>query len=298
MSHSLDTPYRARDSVAIPAIWVAVAVSMLIHAALLMGWMPSLQVPAPENPEQIDPRERLTVRIMPLPGPPPAAPSPPAVRTVPHRPMIRPRPAPPASGASRKPTAPPVMALRQPSPASPPVGPAVPATPAPASAGDFAAFVESRRRARNAEPDAAPAAPLIPAAPAEDEAARRNRIAMANINPQGPMAFGYDPTKSGGVFHIDSLTSDYAEFIFYGWHLPAKRKMMQRIEVMRGDNPDIRIAVVRRMIAIIRRYENGDFSWESQRLGRSVTLSARARDNTGLEEFMLREFFEGPQATR
>ena len=46
------------------------------------------------------------------------------------------------------------------------------------------------------------------------------------------------------------------------------------------------------MIAIIREYEQEDFTWRSNRLGRDVTLSARAADNEGLEQFMLREFFE------
>ena len=59
-----------------------------------------------------------------------------------------------------------------------------------------------------------------------------------------------------------------------------------------GDNPDIRIAIVREMISIIRRYENEDFVWESHRLGRNITLSARAQDTRDLENFMLREFFD------
>jgi hypothetical protein len=46
------------------------------------------------------------------------------------------------------------------------------------------------------------------------------------------------------------------------------------------------------MIAIIREHEQNDFVWESRRLGRYVTLSARPRDNDGLEEFMLAEFFD------
>jgi hypothetical protein len=45
------------------------------------------------------------------------------------------------------------------------------------------------------------------------------------------------------------------------------------------------------MISIIRDYEQGDFVWESQRLGRNVTLSARTRDTAGLEDFLLQEFF-------
>ena len=45
------------------------------------------------------------------------------------------------------------------------------------------------------------------------------------------------------------------------------------------------------MIELIRRYYQGDFNWESQRLDRIVTLSARTEDNAGLEEFMIKEFF-------
>jgi hypothetical protein len=61
--------------------------------------------------------------------------------------------------------------------------------------------------------------------------------------------------------------------------------------VERGANPSIEIAIVRRMIVIIREHESGDFVWRSQRLGRDVTLSARAADTAGLEEFLMREFF-------
>jgi hypothetical protein len=45
------------------------------------------------------------------------------------------------------------------------------------------------------------------------------------------------------------------------------------------------------MIAIIRDHERGDFVWESRRLGRNVTLSARPRDEAGLKDFLMREFF-------
>jgi hypothetical protein len=48
------------------------------------------------------------------------------------------------------------------------------------------------------------------------------------------------------------------------------------------------------MIAIIREYEQQDFVWESRRLGRSLMLSARQRDNAGLEQFLMQEFFEDP----
>ena len=67
------------------------------------------------------------------------------------------------------------------------------------------------------------------------------------------------------------------------------------IEVRRGDNATIELAVVRRMISIIREHESGDFVWKSQRLGRELTLSARVSDNAGLEEVLLREFFSAPR---
>ena len=52
------------------------------------------------------------------------------------------------------------------------------------------------------------------------------------------------------------------------------------------------------MIAIIREYEQENFEWSSQRLGRDVTLSARARDSAGLEDFLMQEFFPDPRPTR
>ena len=54
--------------------------------------------------------------------------------------------------------------------------------------------------------------------------------------------------------------------------------------------------MIRRIIEIIRDYEQEDFSWSSQRLGRVIVLSARPADNAGLEEFMMQEFFSGAAA--
>ncbi len=93
------------------------------------------------------------------------------------------------------------------------------------------------------------------------------------------------------MFQIKRMGYDYAEFMFFGWNKEIRRKTAQLIEVQKGSNSDIRIAVVRRMISIIREHEQGDFLWESPRLGRDVTLSARLRDNAGLEDFMMNEFF-------
>ena len=125
----------------------------------------------------------------------------------------------------------------------------------------------------------------------EDDKERSKRIVAANLGTQRAQTFGYDPKQGGGVFQIVRMGYDYAEFNFFGWNKEIRRNSKQQIEVRKGDNGDIRIAVVRKMISIIREYEQQDFVWESHRLGRSLLLSARARDNAGLEEFMLREFF-------
>ena len=59
------------------------------------------------------------------------------------------------------------------------------------------------------------------------------------------------------------------------------------IEVRRGSNPTIQIAVVRRMISIIREYVKEDFTWESQRLKRDVAALRPPRRQRGLEDFMM-----------
>ena len=129
----------------------------------------------------------------------------------------------------------------------------------------------------------------------EDDKERSNRIIAANLGLGRAPTVGYDPKGGGGIFEIQRIGYDSAEFIFFGWNKDIRRNSRQLIEVAKGDNSDIRIAVVRRMIAIIREEEPGDFLWVSQRLGRNITLSARPRDNAELEEFMLQEFFGGPR---
>ena len=126
--------------------------------------------------------------------------------------------------------------------------------------------------------------------PSEDDNARANRIAAANLGTDRTPTFGAD--RGGGIFSIQRMSYDYAEFLFYGWNKDIRRNTTQLIEVRKGANSDIRLAVVRRMIVIIREHEDGDFVFESRRLGRNITLSARPRDTAGLEDFMMREFSE------
>lgn len=147
-------------------------------------------------------------------------------------------------------------------------------------------MLEARRRARGE--------PTSPESPAESENARASRLAAANLNLNNTRqkAFGYDPNKGGGVFQITRRSYDYAEFMFFGWNKDVRRNTSQLIEVRKGNNATIQLAVVRKMIQIIRDYEQDDFFWESSRMGRTIRLSARQRDNAGLEDFMMREFFD------
>jgi hypothetical protein len=277
-----------RDGVTIPTIWVAVTLSVLVHIAALWQLWPHLRLLPLTKSEVGDASSPLTVRLTPLPGP---APIPEALLAPQSRPSprleARPRRAP---KAPRRPP-PPVIALNRPTPDTPRPPPAVsaPAAPPAPVAGDMASYIAARRRARG-EPafDSAPNAP-----PADNEDARSKRIVADNLASQSPRTFGYDPAQGGGMFQIERMSYDDAEFLFFGWNKEIRRKTKQLITVRKGNNSDMRIAVIRKMIAIIREHEQGDFLWESQRLGRDVTLSARARDNAGLEDFMMSEFFPG-----
>ncbi|HSN19463.1 MAG TPA: hypothetical protein VLS49_02225, partial [Usitatibacter sp.] len=100
--------------------------------------------------------------------------------------------------------------------------------------------------------------------------------------------------RTGGIFQILEKSSYTAEYAFNGWRPDTQRRWREVIEVRVKPGEDIDRAIVRSMIALIRTHYTGDFLWESRRLGKVVTLSARAEDNEYLEEFLLREFFGTP----
>jgi len=284
MSDWLDDP----RILTIPAIRVAFALSLALHAAVLWAWFPRLHQMSFERSERDKASGPLVVELAPEPtratsvplDPPPA----PALETPPTRRAPTPKAVP------RPPPTPSVIAQQQPAPAvvSPPDTPAVAAPALTPVEGDFSSYLEARRRARGAAPDGGLSTPS-----AEDERERHNRSVAANLGLDRAPTFGTDRT-GGGIFRIERMGYDAAEFYFFGWNTDIRRNSRQLIEVRKGDNPDIRIAIVRRMIGIIRDREPGDFVWVSHRLGRNVNLSARPSDNAGLEDFMMQEFFGNP----
>jgi hypothetical protein len=284
---------RSREGVTIPRIWLAVAFSILIHIAALWQALPHMLKPMSEGLEQGN--GSLSVQL----APPPAPRAPPPEPEPEPAPKVIARPPPPKVRPSVQ--VPPVIALNKPPPVAPaqptqtPAPPVEVAPPArPPADNDFSSSVAARQRARDGA-TTQPSPGAVEPAPLETEAARARRIATANLTPR-QQVFGYDPAAGGGVFQIRQMGLNEAVVAFFGWNREIKRKSLQLIDVSRGNNSDIRIAVVRKMITIIREYSNDDFQWESR--GRIVTLSARPRDNAGLEEFLLRDFFPDQAVAR
>jgi len=149
---------------------------------------------------------------------------------------------------------------------------------------DLSAYIAARRRERGER------APALSAE--EREAARRDQIVAANLASINAYGSSGEQPHGGGIFSIVRMGESAGEFIFHGWNTKIHRQLSQRVEVQRGFEINIRVAMVRRMIAIIRDYEQGDFVWESRRLGREITLSARLSDNDELEAFLTTELFD------
>ena len=96
---------------------------------------------------------------------------------------------------------------------------------------------------------------------------------------------------TNGIFEITSMGQRNATFAFRGWTNDYSVSKRQFYEVEAPSGQDVRLAMIRRMITLIREHYDGNFNWESQRLGRSVVQSARPEDNAGLEDFLMMEFF-------
>lgn len=146
---------------------------------------------------------------------------------------------------------------------------------------DMAAYIAKRRQARGARSEQ----------PAEETDAQRGmRNALANIaaiNGRG----GQDPNETGGVFEVTNKTFSRADLKFRGWNPNFKRRWLTAVSVERGSEPDIETAIVKKMIELIRKEKSGDFEWDSHRLNKVVTLSARPQDTQELMAFLYKEMF-------
>ena len=142
----------------------------------------------------------------------------------------------------------------------------------------------AKREAENAEATRENAQAAAAEQPLSEEAKRDARIAE---NLKG---------NTNGIFEIKRLESKSASFSFKGWTDYSNVKLkFYEVEAKNGD--DIKLVVIRRIIVIIREHYQEDFPWESHRLGRTITKSARLQDNAELESFLMQEFFENGAKT-
>lgn len=258
--------------------------SLVFHGLLL--W---LVVPKIEG-EPLPRATPIQVNLAPLPQPVVAEPVPPAPQPLEPE-VVKPPPKVMAKKPTVKPSKPrqqdfslpEVMTQTQPSPQAVPTPSPTPTAPAQDDAPvDMMALVNRNRNRRDSfESQAArenAAAIAREQGPSEDE--KRTQRIMENLK-----------VGTNGIFEIKRLESRGASFSFKGWTDNASNAKLQYFEVEAKSGQDIRLLVIRRMIALIREHYQGDFTWDSHRLGRSLTLSARPEDNAGLEDVLMQEFF-------
>jgi hypothetical protein len=184
-------PFDRPDGVTIPTIWLAFALSLLIHVAVLWQWLPKLRLLSPDETKRGEANGSLVVRLAPPPSPSPS----PKLPVQPPAPTLYPRP--PIVAARPRPT-PPVIALNRPASSiqSPPPTVSDVTAPAPArppADGDLTSYIEARRRARAQSAPDASAQSVANAQPVEDDKARSNRIVAANLGmtmPSSPSLAG------------------------------------------------------------------------------------------------------------
>ena len=179
--------------------------------------------------------------------------------------------------------APRIIAVEKHSPISTPrpvlKAPATPKNDAPA---DLMSYIKAHRQQSQdladspARENAAPQANA--GGPSADEL--RDANIQNNLQQQG----------TNGIFEIRRKTLRTAQFSFKGWKNNYSNARLEIIDVEAGPDGNIDLAIIKKMIEIIRREYKGDFNWESDRLGRSVVLSARIEDNAALEAFLMQDF--------
>ena len=288
MSHLFHKPATRQDVVTIRKVWVTAAVSLLVHMAALLLFVTHPPIPGVE--QQAFDQESAPVQVEiaeakpPLPSPP-SAPAEPAAAPSPKTRPPAARGRPPPMVAMPRLEAP---AIRSPVIAPPQIA-AIPAPPQarPPAQGDFLSFVQANRRARGV------------AESAQDNAEVDFNTKIAANLPGGARGVAAQmPIRGGGMFQMKRMTYDDAAFEFFGWNTEMGRRTPQLIEVRKGTNPNMQIAVVRRIIAIIRQYSKEDFTWDSGRHGRVVTLSARPADTAALEQYLLHDMFDDARDER
>lgn len=258
-------------------LWAAVGVSVLAHLlAFLLSPTPRQDVPAVIAGAP----EPLTVRVVPeQPGPRVAQKALPDQTPPPRTARPAPREQPPVE--------PPVLA---PPPAIPAPRVDAPLPPLPPTEApiDMAAMIRANRERRRAV-EAESARSANPARAADSGAVALNRNLQSLAGDGG----------AGGVFQILRIGARTGSFAFNGWRGGKSSRVRREVyEVDAGPDGDVELAMVRKMIELIREDYPGDFRWDSRRQGRVITLSAAPENTAELEDYLMREFFDSPAQRR
>ena len=254
-------------------IHVAVGLSVLTHGMLVA--IPLSHKPRGDAGLSADPMP-LTVRLIEAPQPSPEI-------------LPTPVPAPEPVIPVRKPIPAPVRSVARPQPVVPePPVPVETVERARAPQFDMLAMINARRERRHEMEEA-----LVRRSEEARTSTDVEDAALASIK-RNLQSLGTQGESTGGVFTILSKGTRTAEFAFNGWRPESNRRWREVIEVDAGPGGDVELAIVRRMIQLIRGHYSGDFIWRSHRLGKSIVLSARLEDSHDLEEFLVREFFGTP----
>ncbi len=146
---------------------------------------------------------------------------------------------------------------------------------------DLMSYIKEKKRAAQESDDSAAFDNVNTNAHEPSAEEQRDAIIKRNLQQTG----------TNGIFEIRHKSFRRGQFSFRGWKQNYSNSRLELIDVEAGADNNIDLAIVKKMIEIIRREYQGNFKWESQRLGRVIVLSARMEDNAGLEEFLMQEFF-------
>jgi hypothetical protein len=262
---------------------IAFVVSIILHGLLLWVALPKLDMssPLPKSdtieitlappPKAVEP----TIDVPPPPSPKVEEETP---KVIAKKPSVKPAKPRPQDFSVPKVLTQPETSIQK-LPDTPPIPPR-PTPPADAPVDMMALVNQNRARRQSVESDAA-------RVNAQAEAAERGPTAEEKRNQRIA-----ENLKSGtnGIFDIKRIDALGGSFSFKGWTDYTNVKL-QYFDVEAKAGQDTRLLMIKRMISIIREHYQGDFTWESHRLGRSITLSARLEDNAGLEDFLMTEFF-------
>jgi hypothetical protein len=250
---------------------IAIIISLLIHAIVLFFVLPQLIKPVGGAPAP----QALTITL-----------NQPQAKQVPQTIAEPEKPAPPAKKIPKKEKVTrSVMATQNAQSNNPiplpiktpePPRPLDTTRPAPTEqATDMLDYVNKKRQPRQDEQSAS-AKSL--GAPSEDQ---RDAVIKRNLAQEG----------GNGIFQVRDKNVFTAKLSFKGWKNNYNNARLEIFDVQAKGNETIELAIVRKMISIIRLEYTGDFQWESHRLGRAVTLSARLEDSAELEHFLVKEMF-------